>query len=109
MNEAHQQALKRYLTKLAKKAGKVKTAKKAAAARINGTKPCRPGRFRGRPPKRISDKCGKCGLELLREKEITDRLAMDQWLAWKCAKCGHKNTLRGRLDLYGVRNTVPTA
>lgn len=49
------QAVREYLSMNGSKGGSVKSEKKAAAVRRNGCAPCRPGRFRGRPPKKSNE------------------------------------------------------
>lgn len=43
--------VRKYLTHLAKMGGAAKSKRKALSSRKNGSAPCRPGKFRGRPPK----------------------------------------------------------
>ena len=44
-------AVKAFLSRNGVKGGSVKSDKKAIAVRKNGCAPCKPGKFRGRPPK----------------------------------------------------------
>lgn len=44
-------AVQEYLKQLCSNAGSSTSEKKAKAARKNGLAPCKPGKFRGRPPK----------------------------------------------------------
>jgi hypothetical protein len=40
-----------FMAKIGRKGGSVKSEKKSAAVRLNGLKPCREGKQRGRPKK----------------------------------------------------------
>ncbi|MDD5358268.1 MAG: hypothetical protein PHX80_03925 [Candidatus Nanoarchaeia archaeon] len=44
---------KEFMATIGKKGGSVKSEKKTAAVRLNGLKPCREGKHRGRPKKKI--------------------------------------------------------